>query len=170
MVSLSHLLSKVWKFVWELQQRQLIKILKNPMFIPSSTYQSQFKSSQNLVRVTVVKGDPCKIYFKVPPTWGCVFWDVERVHRPGELGGVVIHITDSNIYSHIRGLKAIIRTNKQGIFGTTFSVQSLGSYQIFRFRVNSEAVIGSTDDRICDKSICTLGKREQNRNCQKQNS
>lgn len=95
----------------------------------------------------------------VPPTWGCVFWNVKRVHRSGELGYVVIHITDSDINSHIWGLKTIICPNQQRIFGTAFPVQPLGRYQISRFRVNAETVISSTNDSVRDQSICTLRKR-----------
>lgn len=94
-----------------------------------------------------------------PLTWGCIFRDVKRVHRSGELGCVVIHITDGDINSHIRGLKTIICPNQQRIFGTAFPVQPLGRYQISRFRVNAETVISSTNDSVGDQSICTLRKR-----------
>lgn len=98
-------------------------------------------------------------------TRGCIFWDVKRVHRPGELGGVVIHILDGDVYPHVRRLKAIICSNQQWILGPVLSVQPLGGYEISRFGVNSEAVISSTNESICDQSICTLRKKTRHVNC-----
>lgn len=69
-------------------------------------------------------------YFHFLFTWSGIFWDVKGVHRPGELGDVVIDVADSDVYPHVRGLQAVVGTDQQGVLGAALPVQALGGYQL----------------------------------------
>lgn len=71
---------------------------------------------------------------------------------------MVINITDSNVYPHVRGLQAIISTNQEGVLGAALAVQALGGYQVSWLGVNMEAVIRTADNSVCDKGIGSLSK------------
>lgn len=71
---------------------------------------------------------------------------------------MVIHITNSDVYSHVRGLQAIISTNQQGVLGAALPVQALGGYQVSWLGVDVEAIIRTADNSVCDEGIGSLSK------------
>lgn len=71
---------------------------------------------------------------------------------------MVVNIANSDIYSHVRGLQAVISTNQQGVFGAALPVQALGGYQVSWLGVDVEAIVRTADDRVCDEGIGSLRK------------
>lgn len=102
-------------------------------------------------------------HFQALFTWSGIFWDVKGVHWLGEFGDVVVNVTDSDVYPHVRGLQAVVSPDQQGILGAALAVQALGGYQLPGLGVNVEAIICTTDNGVCHQGI---GSLSQNRSGQ----
>ena len=90
-----------------------------------------------------------------------VFGDIKWICNAGELGRVVVDVLHGDVQPHVRRLFPIVCTHQQGVFRTPLPIQLLGGDQITRFGVNPKAVICSTDDGVCHKSIGTLRRRQK---------
>lgn len=71
---------------------------------------------------------------------------------------MVINVTNSDVYSHVWGLQAIISTDQQGVLGAALPVQALRGYQVSWLGVNVEAIIRTADNSVCDEGIGSLSE------------